>query len=180
MTLHGRTKRRGLAGVASPIVIFFGRSVIMVRRYVGHRRGQYLRRGGSTPGSAPLIPARERAAAVAKNNPGLSNVQIAEKAGVSEWTVRDAKKKSGSRPLEPEDDDRPTVDKPPRGELWDDQDDKSEKLIGKDGKQSSAAHPRRGRKVEMRRAGRTGTRGAKRFGEDDTTRGCRRDVVAIA
>ena len=152
----------------------------MVRRYVGHRRGQYLRRGGSTPGSAPLIPARERAAAVAKNNPGLSNVQIAEKAGVSEWTVRDAKKKSGSRPLEPEDDDRPTVDKPPRGELWDDQDDKSEKLIGKDGKQSSAAHPRRGRKVEMRRAGRTGTRGAKRFGEDDTTRGCRRDVVAIA
>ena len=53
-----------------------------------------------------------------KNNPGLSNVQIAEKAGVSEWTVRDAKKKSPSRHLEPED-DRPTIDKPPKGELWD-------------------------------------------------------------
>jgi hypothetical protein len=35
----GRTNRRGLVGAVSPVVIFFGRSV-MVRRYAGHRRGQ--------------------------------------------------------------------------------------------------------------------------------------------
>jgi transposase-like protein len=48
------------------------------------------------------VPAFKRAADAIAANPGMSNTQIAEKAGVSEWTVRDAKKKSGSRSLEPE------------------------------------------------------------------------------
>jgi transposase len=43
----------------------------------------------------PLASALRRAREAVKNNPGLSNVQIAEKAGVNEKTVRNVKK-SGS------------------------------------------------------------------------------------
>jgi len=64
------------------------------------------------------VDAGQRAAEAIAKNPQKSNYDLAEKAGVSEWTVRDAKKKSASRDLEPED-DRPTIDNPPRGELWD-------------------------------------------------------------
>jgi hypothetical protein len=58
----------------------------------------------------------------ANPNDQRPNRTIATELGVSEWTVRDAKQKSGARSLAPED-DRPTIDKPPRGELWDDQND---------------------------------------------------------
>ncbi len=125
MTLHGRTKRRGLLGAVSPIVIFFGRSVILVRRYVGHRRGQYLQLRDD------VYPCR------AARRGGNSN------------TVNRARESTGPHgPVE--DDDRPTIDKPPKGELWDDQvekqtDDQGEKRVGKDGKQRPDAQwtPRR-------------------------------------
>ncbi len=59
------------------------------------------------------IPAGQRAAEAIAANPRKSNVAIADDLGVSEWTVRDARKKSTSRGLEVE--DRPTIDKPPKG-----------------------------------------------------------------
>jgi hypothetical protein len=39
-------------------------------------------------------------------------------------------------------DDRPTIDKPPKGELWDDQDDKG---IGKDGTRRNQLNPKESR-----------------------------------
>jgi hypothetical protein len=87
------------------------------------------------------VPAFQRAIDGIKNNPGLSNVQIAEKAGVSEMTVRRAK---GSTHVEPgarvtgkdgntypakrktREDGIPTIDNGPKGKLWDDQDDREE------------------------------------------------------
>jgi hypothetical protein len=110
VTLHGRTNRRGLVGAVALIVIFFGRSVIMVRRYVGHRRGQYLRRG---------VDAGQRAAAAIAANPHRSNYTIAEEAGVDERTVRRARKEPTAA-CAAVDDERPPIDKRPKGELWDD------------------------------------------------------------
>jgi enamine deaminase RidA (YjgF/YER057c/UK114 family) len=75
---------------------------------------------------APVVPAFKRAQEAIKDNPGMSNTQIAEKAGVDEKTVRRAKKKSTSSREEVEEDDRPTIDKPPKGNLWDDQDDRKD------------------------------------------------------
>jgi hypothetical protein len=69
---------------------------------------------------APVIPTWQRAAEAKAANPTKSNRQIAEDLGISEGTVRNAQKKSGAQPYAPED-DRPTIDKPPRGALWDDQ-----------------------------------------------------------
>jgi hypothetical protein len=69
---------------------------------------------------APVVPAFKRAEDAIKANPGKSNVQIAEIAGVDEKTVRNAKK-SGSDNSER--DERPTIDNPPKGAPWDDRDD---------------------------------------------------------
>ncbi len=86
-------------------------------RALGHHGAEICRtQAGSI--SATGVDAGQRAAEAIAKNPQKSNYDLAEKAGVSEWTVRDAKKKSASRDLEPED-DRPTIDNPPRGELWD-------------------------------------------------------------
>jgi hypothetical protein len=71
----------------------------------------------------------------------------------------------------PPEDDRPTIDRPPKGELWDDQDDKG---IGKDGTRRNQPRSR------ARRAGRTEPRGVKRFGCADDTTNVGRAVIAIA
>jgi hypothetical protein len=56
-----------------------------------------------------------------KANPGMSTRQVAEKLGdVSHMAVNRARQTSGATSVTPED-DRPTIDKPPRGELSDDQ-----------------------------------------------------------
>src|SRR5216683_4113295 len=71
--------------------------------------------------SAPVIPAGQRAAAVIAENPRKPNRMIAGEIGVSHFTINEARK-STARHLPV--DDRPTIDKPPKGELWDDQSDK--------------------------------------------------------
>jgi hypothetical protein len=70
---------------------------------------------------APLVPAWQRAAAAIAANPLKSDRAIAEELGVSDMTVGRARKSTATSVAV---DDRPTIDKPPRGELWDDQDDK--------------------------------------------------------
>jgi hypothetical protein len=73
---------------------------------------------------APVVPAFKRAEDAIKANPNRSNRAIAEEAGVSEWSVRDAKKNQGARDHAP--DERPTIDNPPKGAPWDDQNDNSQ------------------------------------------------------
>jgi hypothetical protein len=85
-------------------------------------------------------------------NPGMGNRRIAAALGVDEKTVRNARKKLGADQSAPEKRlgrdgnsypaTRPTtIDNPPKGELWDDQndradqDDQVEKRIGRDGKE---------------------------------------------
>jgi hypothetical protein len=76
-----------------------------------------------------------------------SNRAIAAELGVSEGTVRNGKK-SGAQPYAPDPDERPTIDNPPKGAPWDDQDDRDEedqtvekRVIGKDGKSYPATKP---------------------------------------
>jgi hypothetical protein len=66
---------------------------------------------------APVISKAQRAAEAIKANPEKSDRMIAQEIGVASNTVRAARQKSTahSRAVE----DRPTIDKPPRGELWD-------------------------------------------------------------
>jgi hypothetical protein len=62
---------------------------------------------------APLISKGQRAAEAIKANPAMSNRKIAEEAGVDEKTVRNIRKKTTADWSALEDDDRPTIDKPP-------------------------------------------------------------------
>jgi hypothetical protein len=69
-----------------------------------------------------VVAKSERVAGHFKKNPNdnRSDRAIADDLGVSKDTVRRARNSTGAR--EPvEDDDRPTIDKPPMGKLWDDQ-----------------------------------------------------------
>jgi hypothetical protein len=73
---------------------------------------------------AAVVSKSQRIADYDAANPGKSTRQLAEALGdVSHVAVHHARKNSGVKDLTPED-DRPTIDKPPRGELWDDQNDK--------------------------------------------------------
>jgi hypothetical protein len=97
---------------------------------------------------APLVPVVKVKDHFDKN-PGdtRSNRAIAAELGVSEGTVRNGKK-SGAQPYAPDPDERPTIDNPPKGAPWDDQDDRDEedqtvekRVIGKDGKSYPATKP---------------------------------------
>jgi hypothetical protein len=69
-----------------------------------------------------VIAKSERAVAAIKANPEKSDRMIASEIGVDHKMVGAARRKSTGEcsPV----DDRPTIDKPPRGELWDDQNDR--------------------------------------------------------
>jgi hypothetical protein len=70
---------------------------------------------------AAVVSKSQRIAKYDKANPGKSTRQVAEKLGdVSHMAVNRARQTSGATSVTPED-DRPTIDKPPRGELRDDQ-----------------------------------------------------------
>jgi hypothetical protein len=84
-----------------------------------------MRRRASCNCGAPVVPAFKKAADAIKANPTKSNRQIAEDLGVGKDTVRRARSSGGAH--EPPDPDaRPTIDKPPKGNPWDDQDDREE------------------------------------------------------
>jgi hypothetical protein len=72
---------------------------------------------------APVVPAFKRAEDAIKANPEKSNRQIAEETGVGKDTVRRARNSGGAHAPT---DERPTIDNPPKGSLWDDQDDRDE------------------------------------------------------
>jgi hypothetical protein len=71
-----------------------------------------------------VIPAFQRAIDTKAADPTKSNRKIAEELGVNRRTVDRAIGKSGGVNAPP--DDRPTIDKPPKGSLWDDQDDRED------------------------------------------------------
>jgi cell division septum initiation protein DivIVA len=73
-----------------------------------------------------VVSKAQRAAEAIAANPNRSNRVIAEAAGVDEKTVRNFKNSTADHSAV---EDRPTIDKPPRGELWDDQDDREEPLL---------------------------------------------------
>jgi hypothetical protein len=78
---------------------------------------------------APVISKAQRVADHFAANPGenRSDREIAADLGVGKNTVLRARK-SPTGPHGPvDDDDRPTIDKPPRGELWDDQEEQESK-----------------------------------------------------
>lgn len=89
---------------------------------------------------APVVSKGQRIAEYDAANPGKSTRQVAAALNVGKSTVSDVRN-SDVRPRTPED-DRPTIDKPPKGNLWDDQNDRDEddqtvekRVIGKDGKE---------------------------------------------
>ena len=82
---------------------------------------------GTCQCGATYVPAGARAAEAVAANPRKSDRAIAEETGVSDWTVRHARKKSGARDHAPE------------------------KRTGKDGKSYPAARKLPARKPIMRR-----------------------------
>jgi transposase-like protein len=103
-------------------------------------------------------PAWKRSAEFEAAHPGMSSRDVANAIGVDQKTVINARKRSGEERSSPEYDDRPTIDRPPKGALWDDQ---SDKHIGN---RAARRTPAGEEKVEMRRAGRTEKGGLTQFG----------------
>lgn len=88
-----------------------------------------------------LIAKSERVAGHFKANPidNRSDRTIAAELGVGKDTVRRARTSTGSHaPVE--DEDRPTIDRPPRGELWDDQNDRPNDRGPAEGGRTSGKH----------------------------------------
>ena len=73
-----------------------------------------------------MIPAWDKATDHFEKNPNdnRSSRTIAKELGVGKSTVNDARNSTVQRRTV--DDDRPTIDNPPKGNLWDDQDDRED------------------------------------------------------
>ena len=74
---------------------------------------------------AAVVSKSQRIADYDAANPRKSTRQVAAALGVDNSTVHRARQKSGVADATPED-GRPTIDNPPRGALWDDQNDKDD------------------------------------------------------